>query len=187
MTSLRACGALTLLLLAPSFAPAAWNNVFQVTCCGGGRRTAAYAPYTACAPPCPAPCPTTAYVQRSYYQPVQSYQAVSYYEPVTSYRTSHYYEPVTSYSYSSYYDPCSGCCQQVATPTTSYRLRTQCNACVNYVQRIGYKPVTSYRQSFYWEQVQAPACPCPSGAGPHRRGRFGPTPRHQLSDCREIR
>jgi len=43
-------------------------------------------------------------------------------------------------------------------------VRTQCNAVQSYVQRVGYKPVTSYRQSFYWEQVQAPACPtCPSG------------------------
>jgi hypothetical protein len=161
LTRIRAGGALTLLLLAPSFAPAAWDNVFQVTCCGR-KQVAAYAS-PCCPPPCPTTCcappPCPSYVQRSYYQPVTSYQSYSYYEPVTTYKTSYYYEPVCSYSYSCYVDPCTGCSQQVATPVTSYRLRTQCNACQSYVQRCGYRPVTSYRQSFYWEQVAAPACP----------------------------
>jgi hypothetical protein len=161
---IRAGGALAVLLLVPQLAPAAWDNVFQVTCFGCRKQatSAYYAP-----PPCntcPAPCPcptTTAYVQRTYYQPVTTYQAETHYEPVTSYRTSYYYEPVTSYTYSSYYDPCSCSCQQVATPVTSYRLRSQCNACVNYVARVSYKPVTSYRQSCYMEAVQVPACPAP--------------------------
>jgi hypothetical protein len=87
-------------------------------------------------------------------------QAYTYCEPVTTYRTSHYFEPVCSYTYSCYCDPCTGCCQQVATPVTSYRMRTQCNPVVSYVQRVGYRPVTTMRQSFYWEQVAAPASPC---------------------------
>jgi hypothetical protein len=164
LTGIRAGGALTLLLLAPSFAPAAWDNVFQVTCCKH-KRVAAYASPCCpapCPPPCPPPCPT--YVQRSYYQPVTCYQAYSYCEPVTTYKTSYYYEPVCSYTYSCYVDPCTGCPQQVATPTTSYRVRTQCNAVQSYVQRVGYKPVTTYRQSFYWEQV--PACPTCPATGP---------------------
>ena len=55
---IRAGGALALMLLVPQLAPAAWDNVFQVTCFGCKRpQTAAYAP--PCAAPCPAPCPTT--------------------------------------------------------------------------------------------------------------------------------
>jgi hypothetical protein len=159
-----------MLLLVPQLAPAAWDNVFQVTCFGCKKhpQTAAYYAPPPCAT-CPAPCPcptTTAYVQRTYYQPVTTYQAETHYEPVTSYRTSYYYEPVTSYTYSSYYDACSCSCQQVATPVTSYRLRSQCNACVNYVARVSYKPVVSYRQSCYMEAVQVPACPPPAPACP---------------------
>jgi hypothetical protein len=180
LTGIRAGGALTLLLLAPSIAPAAWDNVFQVTCCGH-KRVAAYAspccpapcPTTCCAPPPPC-CPAPTFVQRSFCQPVTTMQAFCFSEPVTTYRTSHYWEPVTSYSMSCYVDPCTGCTQQVAVPTTSLRMRTQCNAVQSWVQRVGYRPVTTYRQSFYWEQVQAPACPtcgpvasapCP-GCGP---------------------
>src|SRR4051794_31670176 len=97
--------ALSLLLLAPSLAPAAWDNVFQVTCCKKRPVAAAYyaAPAPACCPaPAPSccPAPSVAYVQRSYYQPMTSYVAGTHYEPVTSYRTSYYYEPVTSYTYS---------------------------------------------------------------------------------------
>lgn len=170
MTPLRgfpAGAALSLLLLAPSLAPAAWDNVFQVTCCHKRPTTAAYyaAPVTACAPPCPAPCPSVAYVQRSYYTPVTNYVAETRYEPVTSYRTSYYYEPVTSYTYSSYYDPCSCSCQQVATPVTSYRLRSQCNAVTNYVARVSYRPVTTYRQSCYLEAVPVNPC-CPTAPTP---------------------
>jgi hypothetical protein len=127
---------------------------------------AAYAaPVTAFASPCcPTPCcpPTTAWVQRSFCQPVTSYQAVSFFEPVTTFRTSHFWEPVTGWSMSCFVDPCTGCTQQVAVPTTSFRLRTQCNAVQSWVQRVGYRPVTTMRQSFYWEQVAVqPACPSP--------------------------
>ncbi len=172
---IRTGGAVALLLLVPQLAPAAWDNVFQVTCFGCKKRptTAAYfAPAPACptcAPPCPcpAPCPcptTTAYVQRTYYTPVTTYQAETRYEPVTSYRTSYYCEPVTSCHCTSYFDPCTCTCRQVCTPVTTYRMRSQCNAVVNYVARVCYRPVTTYRQSCYMEAVQVPACPppCPS-------------------------
>lgn len=170
---LRSVGALTLVLLAPSLAPAAWNNVFQVTCCGGGRRVAAYAaPSVSFASPCcPAPCPTTCcspptFVQRSFCQPVTTMQAFTFNEPVTTFRTSFFWEPVCSYSMSCFVDPCTGCTQQVATPVTSFRMRTQCNAVQSFVQRVGYRPVTTMRQSFYWEQVAAPACPAPCPSCP---------------------
>jgi hypothetical protein len=167
---------MALLLLVPQLAPAAWDNVFQVTCFGKRHTSSAYVPSPSCATcpaPCPAPCPTTtAYVQRTYYQPITTYQAQTHYEPVTSYRTSYYCEPVTSYTYSSHYDPCTCTCHQVATPVTTYRMRQQCNAVVNYVARVSYKPVTTYRQSCYMEAVQVPACPppcpppCPPAAAP---------------------
>ncbi len=144
-------------------ASAAWNNVFQATC--GGRSSASY--YFA---PSPAPCnASVSYVQRCYYQPVTTYRTQSYYEPVTTYRTSYYWAPVTSYRYTSYYDPCSGCAQTVATPHTSYYLRSQCNAVQSYVQRCRMVPVTEMRKSYYLEPVVSyyDPCgnPCPSCGG----------------------
>src|SRR5262245_18122063 len=144
-------------------AQAAWNNVFQ-TCCHdcGSTRSAFFAP-------APAACPTICYRQRCCYEPVVTYKMQTYMEPVTTYRTSYFWEPVTTYKYTSYYDPCTGCCQRVCTPCTSYRLRSQCNAVCSYVQRCCMVPVTTYRQSCYLEPVvtySAPACPpdpCPPG------------------------
>src|SRR5205807_2928032 len=130
MTPFRgAVGACALWLLTAGVSPtqAAWNNVFQVCCdsCGGQQAVSAYAP-DPCCNPCPQPVCTTRYVARCYYQPVTCYQTKTYYEPVTTYRTSYYYEPVTSYRYSCYYDPCSCSYQNVACPSTCYRLRSQC-------------------------------------------------------------
>lgn len=146
-------------------ASAAWNNVFQ-TCCHGCR-TPARSSFFAPAPS--ACCPTVCYQQRCCYQPYTAYKQESYYEPVTTYRTSYYWEQVTSYRYTSYYDPCTGCSQQVCTPCTSYKLRSQCNAVQSYVQRCRMVPYTAYRQSCYLEPVvsSAPACPtCPTGGCP---------------------
>src|SRR5205809_7423721 len=156
--------ALGLLLLAPSAAPAAWNNVFQVTCHGCRRpAVSAYvapAPVVAAAPAC---CPQQVqYVQRSMYTPVTTYEPVCTSVPVQSNYTSYYWEPVRSYTYSSYYDPCTCTCQGVATPGTSYRLRSQCNSVTNSAQRISYRPVTTYRQSCYLEAVPVNPC-CPTG------------------------
>jgi hypothetical protein len=150
----------------PGAASAAWDNVFQACCNSCGTP----APRSSFFAPAPSPCcPSVSYQQRCYYQPYTAYKQESYYEPVTTYRTSYYWEPVTSYRYTSYYDPCTGCCQQVATPCTSYQLRSQCNACQSYVQRCRMVPYTAYRQSCYLEPVvcPAPACPtCPTGGAP---------------------
>lgn len=136
---------------------AAWNNVFQVCChhCGGAPAPAVanYGPCCDPQPCCPQQTCTTRYVQRCYYQPVTVMQTRTYYEPVTTYKTSYYYEPVTSYRYSFYRDPCTGCCQQVATPCTSYRLRSQCCPVTSYLQRCAMTPVTTYQQAFYYEPV----------------------------------
>src|SRR5206468_9348363 len=65
--------------------------------------------------------------------------------------------------YSSYYDPCTCQYQQVACPTTCYRLRSQCCPVQSWVQRCCQVPVTTYRQCSYWEPVTTccapPACP----------------------------
>lgn len=169
-------------------AAAAWDNVFQVCCNDCGRRSASYyapapapavsyyAPSAcptcpqqqacpqACAPACPQPQMRVSYVQRCYYQPVTTYQQQSYYQPVQSTYTSYYYEPVTSYSYKTYYDPCTGCPQQVCSPCTSYRLRSQCNSVTSYVQRCALVPVTTLKPvtvqqpvvSYYYPPT--PAC-----------------------------
>jgi hypothetical protein len=133
---------------------AAWDNVFQVSC---HRRPAVsyYAPVAVAAAPaaCPQPVCTTQYVQRCYYQPVTAYTTRSYYEQVTTQQTSYYYEPVCSYRYSCYFDPCTCSYQQVAVPTTSYRLRAQSCPVTSWVQRCATVPVTTYQQAFYWEPV----------------------------------
>src|SRR5262245_32988638 len=123
LRTLLACAALLAVEAGTNPARAAWNNVFKVCCHKHGPAVS----YYACPTPCgPQPvCCTTQYVQRCYYQPVTTYQTRTYYEPVTTYQTSYYYEPVCSYRYSCYFDPCTCSYQQVAVPTTSYRLRAQ--------------------------------------------------------------
>jgi hypothetical protein len=172
--------ALAVLMVADNPAPAAWNNVFQVTCFRCRRpSTSAYVavpafsapvaafsiPVAPAADPCCAPPPpvcTTRYVQRCYYQPVTTYQTKTFYEPVTTYRTSYYYEPVTSYRVSCYFDPCTCRYQQVACPTTSYQLRSQCCPVQSWVQRCCSVPVTAYQQAFYWEPVTTCCTPAPA-------------------------
>lgn len=161
--------AVSLLLLAPGLASAAWDNVFQLTCCGTPRTSFFRGSGSCCpqpAPCCPQPapcCPQTAFVQRSFYQPVTTYKPVVTCEPVTSFRTSFFWEPVQSCSVSCFVDPCTGCSQQVSTPVTSFRLRSRCDAVTNYVQRVSFQPVVAYRQSFYLDPVVVtPSCAQPS-------------------------
>ncbi len=155
--------AMSVALFANSPANAAWDNVFQVCCNDCNRPRASYY-----APPCPQPCPQPevriSYVQRTYYQPVTEYVRKSYYEAVTKNVTSYYYEPVTEYKYSTYYDPCTGCPQRISTPTTSYRLRSQCNAVTSYVERAAMVPVTSLRPVNYQQPVVSYYYPIPTAA-----------------------
>ncbi|MBI1917300.1 MAG: carboxypeptidase regulatory-like domain-containing protein [Planctomycetes bacterium] len=180
MRPFRGAALVALAVLAAAEVPAraAWNNVFQVSCFH--RRRVATANFTPCCPtpvvaaapviaaaspcPCPPPVCTTQYVQRSYYEPVTTYKAQTVLEPVTTYQTSYCLEPVCSYHYSCYYDPCTCSYQQVATPVTSYRVRSQCNAVTSYLQRCQMVPVQSYRLSYRLEPVQTcctPVCPTP--------------------------
>lgn len=136
-----------------SQASAAWDNVFQVCCNDCNRPRVAYSAPAPCPQPCPQPEMRVSYVQRTYYQPVTEYVRKSYYEPVTKRVTSYYYEPVTEYRYTTYYDPCTGCPQRVCSPTTSYRLRSQCNSVTSYVERCAMVPVTSLRAVSYQQPV----------------------------------
>src|SRR5262249_61539307 len=73
-------------------------------------------------------------------------------------------ERVSSYRYSCLFYPCTCSYQQVATPVTSYQLRSQCNAVTSYLQRCQMVPVQSYRLSYRLKPVQTcctPACPTP--------------------------
>jgi hypothetical protein len=170
--------ALGLLAAVAPPAPAAWNNVFQPTLFLRNRQPVAAsqyyvppavvqsAPVVAAASPCNTCQQTscsTSYVQRCYYQPVTTMTTQTYYEPVTTYKTSYYYEPVTSYRYSCYYDPCTCSYQQVATPCTSYQLRSQCCPVQSWVQRCCQVPVTSYQKCCYW-QPQTTCCTTTQGA-----------------------
>ncbi len=138
----------------PNRASAAWDNVFQVCCNDCNKpQTSYYAAPAPCPQPCPQPEVRISYVQRTYYQPTTSYVRKSYYEPVTKRVTSYYYEPVTTYRYSTYYDPCTGCPQKVCTPSTSYRLRSQCNSVTSYVERCAMVPVTTLKPVCYKQPV----------------------------------
>ncbi len=150
----------------PTRADAAWDNVFQVCCHDCNKpRTSFFAPAPCPPPPCPQPVAQISYVQRSYYQPVTEYVRKSYYEPVTKKVTSYFYEPVTEYKYSTYYDPCTGCPQKVCTPTTSYKLRSQCNSVTSYVERCAMVPVTTLKQVNYQQPVVSYYYPpTPTGA-----------------------
>ena len=99
----------------------------------------------------------------AYYQPVTVMQTQTVQEAVTTMRTSYYYEPVTSYRYSMYVDPCSGCAQQVATPTVAYQLKAQSSPVQTWVSRCVQVPVTVQQKVDYW-QPQTTCCQTTQGA-----------------------
>ncbi|CAN5289929.1 hypothetical protein BH11PLA2_BH11PLA2_10780 [soil metagenome] len=156
----------TLIASAVMASPAAagWDNVFQLTCCDGPKARTSYYEAPAPASDC-TPQPKVEYIQRSYYQPETSYKRESYYVPVKENVKSYYYEPVTSYKYTSYYDPCSGQCQQICTPTTSYAVKEKCNSVTRWVEQSRMVPVTSYRAvtsytpvvTYYYPPVSSPS------------------------------
>jgi hypothetical protein len=122
-----------------SGASAGWDNVFQLTC-NNERRSY----YTRDC--CPQPERRVEYVQRSYYTPVTEWKRETYRVPVRETVKSYYWEPVKSYTYKSYYDPCSGTCQEIAEPRTSYVLKEQCNSVERFVEKTRLVPVRSYRE-----------------------------------------
>jgi hypothetical protein len=120
------------------------------------------APCTTCQSPPQQQC-STSYVQRSYYQPVTVMENRTVQEAVTTMRTSYYYDAVTSYRYSMYVDPCSGCAQQVATPTVEYQLKAQSSPVQTWVSRCVQVPVTVQQKVDYW-QPQTTCCTTTQGA-----------------------
>lgn len=115
------------------------------------------------------------YVQRCFYQPVTEMVQKRTLEPVTRNVTSYFWEPVTEYRYTTFFDPCTGCPQKVCQPTTSFRLRSQCNSVTSFVERCSMVPVTTLRPvtvtqpvvSFYTPPCPQPCPqPCPSPCPP---------------------
>lgn len=135
--------------LAASAAPAlaGWNHVANVTCNDGPIRRA-FKPAPDCCPE-PAPARTSykvEYETRTYYEPVTVMKPERIQEPVEVKVKSYYWEPVQSYTYRSYYDPCSGECQQVAVPRTSYVRKEECRTETRYLEKVRMVPVQMERE-----------------------------------------
>ena len=120
---------------------AGWNHVAQPVCNDGPVRRA-FKPAADCndctAPP---PKPTVNYETRTYYEPRTVMKAERYTEEVPVQVKSYVMEPVQSYTYRSYYDPCSGECQQVAVPRTSYVRKEECRTETRYLEKVRMVPV----------------------------------------------
>ena len=122
---------------------AGWNHVAQPTCNDGPIRRA-FKPSSDCNDCSPAPARTSTKVEyetRTYYEPVTVMKAERYSEPVDVQVKSYYYEPVQSYTQRSYYDPCSGECQQIAVPRTSYVRKEECRTETRYLEKVRMVPV----------------------------------------------
>lgn len=125
-----------------STASAGWDNVFQVCChdCRAKSRTSYYT-----AEPTPEQREVR-YEQRCYYEPVTVMKPERYTEEVPVKVRSYYWDPVTTYTRSSYYDSCSGQCQDICVPRTSYVRKEQCNTVMKYVERIRMVPTQVNRK-----------------------------------------
>lgn len=140
--------ALAALGLAASAAPAlaGWIHVAQPVCNDGPIRRA-FRPARDCDEP--APVRTSYKVEhetRTYYEPVTVMKPVREVEEVPVQVKSYYWEPVQSYSYRSYYDPCSGECQQIAVPRTSYVRKEECRTETRYLEKVRMVPVEVQRE-----------------------------------------
>jgi hypothetical protein len=137
--------------LAASAVPAlaGWNHVATVTCNDGPIRRA-FKPADDCnGCDTPRPARTSYKVEhetRTYYEPVTVMKPERYTEEVPVQVKSYYWEPVQSYSYRSYYDPCSGECQQVAVPRTSYVRKEDCRTETRYLEKVRMVPVQVERE-----------------------------------------
>jgi len=144
----------------PAFA--GWNTVFTATCCDRPRVaqrpsakcdtcTPAPSPIVAASPACDTCAPTRTsakveYERTCYSVPVTVLRPEKYIEEVATQVKSYYWEPVTSYTYRSYYDACSGACQQIQVPRTSYVRKEECNTVMKAVERMRMVPVQTERQ-----------------------------------------
>ena len=162
---------------------AGWNHVAQPTCNDGPVRRAfkPSADCNGCDTPAPAPRPTVNYETRTYYEPRTVMKPERYTEEVPVQVKSYYYEPVQTYTQRSYYDPCSGQCQQIAVPRTSYVKKEDCHTEVRYLEKVRMVPVQVEREvtetrpvyTYYGPTVRrygpttdaAPALPANPGGG----------------------
>lgn len=141
--------ALAALGLAASAAPsfAGWNHVAQPVCNDGPLRRA-FKPAADCCPDTP-PARTSTKVEyetRTYYEPVTVMKQERIQEPVEVKVKSYYWEPVQTYTQRSYYDPCSGECQQIAVPRTSYVRKEECRTETRYLEKVRMVPVQVERE-----------------------------------------
>lgn len=138
------------MLMSGGVASAGWDNVFQVCChdCKSRPIRSFFRAQGCCPEPAPAPvrAQRVEYQRSYYYEPVTVMKAERYTEEVPTQVRSSYFEPVTTYTRASYYDPCTGCCQDICVPRTSYVRKEQCNTVMRYVERIRMVPVQVQRK-----------------------------------------
>ncbi|HET6574697.1 MAG TPA: hypothetical protein VFG68_13910 [Fimbriiglobus sp.] len=131
-------------------AAAGWDNVFQV-CCHDCKSRPIRSFFRAqgcddCAQPQPQPQRRVEYQRSYYYEPVTVMKQERYTEEVPVRVRSYYWDPVTSYTRASYYDPCTGCCQDICVPRTSYVRKERCDTVTRYVERCRMVPVQVQRK-----------------------------------------
>jgi hypothetical protein len=174
--------------LAASATPtlAGWNHVANATC-GDGPIRRAFKPARDCDEPAPAPRPTVNYETRTYYEPVTVMKPERYTEEVPVQVKSYYWEPVQSYSYRSYYDPCSGECQQVAVPRTSYVRKEEARTEVRYLEKVRMVPVQVEREVTETRPVYTYYGPTTRRYGPTTTGPTTVEPQHRAPRVEEGR
>ena len=153
-------------------APAGWDNAANVTCCDGPIRRAFKAPE-------PAPSRTSNYTvqyeETSKFETVRVMKPVTVQEPVEVKVRSYYYEPVTTYTRRSYYDSCSGQCQTVDVPRTSYVRRDECRTETRYLEKVQMVPVEMVREIKEETPVYTYRGPTVRKYGPLQPAGGGPT------------
>jgi hypothetical protein len=126
------------LLATSTLAQAGWNSVAHLTC--NEPRRSSFKPVETTQPH------TAQYESRSYYEPVtvmkKQIEEVPYEVKVKSY----YWDPVETYVRRSYYDPCSGQCQQIDVPRTSYVRKEECRTETRYMEKVRMVPVQVQRE-----------------------------------------
>jgi hypothetical protein len=127
---------------------AGWNSVAHVMCGDGPIRRALRG-----GSDCPEPAPA-----RTSQKPTVEYETVTRYEPYTVMKpeyvqepvdvkvTSFYWDPVQTYVRRSFYDPCTGQCQQVDEPRTSYVRKREVRTETRYLEKVRMVPVEMQRE-----------------------------------------
>ncbi|HVK18484.1 MAG TPA: hypothetical protein VM533_16235 [Fimbriiglobus sp.] len=135
------------LLATGNTATAGWDNVFQV-CCHDCKSKPIRSFFRAqgCDDCAPQPTQRVEYQRSYYYEPVTVMKPERFTEAVPVQVRSYYWEPVTSYTRASYYDPCTGCCQDICVPRTSYVRKEKCDTVTRYIERCRMVPVQVQRK-----------------------------------------